>query len=643
MRILHTYLGSGEVITAQHVFLIDSSRYVYSYNPETNELVDLFHPTAGSSVDLAATNDKMWLPACAEYDITLNPFSATYFRDITINTYGTAMTAIDNTHLISGSFGTSEIWAHDITGSTSINTLLFTMPDGRTIQGDILYNPISDRYIVTNSLSGTSHITEFDSSGNILYDIVTSYGGLFGMFEYKEELYVFSCSSYTSTLLKLTEGITVPVFTVPIEVYGAAQRIQNMTVNLPRIPTYTDPFQITVSIPYDGYLLNMPFGPYGTRIFDCTVNYGDGTSLPITAYNDANVSHTYATAGTYQISITGKCTSIDFFAYSNFQDKVISIDNWGDIGALKFNMARCYNLVSIAPVCGDFFKFVDSGIYLFYDCRLITYSDLPVDLLGKAQYVTNLNAAFTQCYALTNVRGDLLRDCSRLISAVNMFGYCTALESPPSGLFDHSPLINDLTNLYTNCTSPNFSSIPIDFFKYLVNLQVLSYAFYLTKITSIPTDLLRYNIKLEAVQYTFYNTLITSIPDDLLRYNPLINNYLGVFGSNALLETAPLYLLKYSTRTTIDFRQVFISCVKLQINKNLFYADGEESTIFLNKTIDFTNTFNRATFTGIQGEAPDLWNCDFGTGVVTKTGCFTGAGNSLTSISNYADIPIDWK
>jgi hypothetical protein len=59
--------------------------------------------------------------------------------------------------------------------------------------------------------------------------------------------------------------------------------------------------------------------------------------------------------------------------------------------------------------------------------------------------------------------------------------------------------------------------------------------------------------------------------------------------------------------------------------------------------VNFTNCFNRTTFTGVQGTAPDLWNYNFGTGTSTKTTCYGGAGNSLTSISNYADIPVAWK
>jgi len=58
---------------------------------------------------------------------------------------------------------------------------------------------------------------------------------------------------------------------------------------------------------------------------------------------------------------------------------------------------------------------------------------------------------------------------------------------------------------------------------------------------------------------------------------------------------------------------------------------------------NFQACFSRPSFTGTQGEAPELWECDFGSGTPTKTECYAGAGNSLTSLSNYGDIPSDWK
>jgi len=108
------------------------------------------------------------------------------------------------------------------------------------------------------------------------------------------------------------------------------------------------------------------------------------------------------------------------------------------------------------------------------------------------------------------------------------------------------------------------------------------------------------------------------------------------------LTSAPAGLFRFNTACT-NFNGTFRGCINLQVNRNIFFADGEEATRFLNQSVDFTECFYRILFTGTQGEAPYLWLCSFGTGTPTKTSCFGGAGNSTTSLTNYPDelITID--
>jgi hypothetical protein len=95
----------------------------------------------------------------------------------------------------------------------------------------------------------------------------------------------------------------------------------------------------------------------------------------------------------------------------------------------------------------------------------------------------------------------------------------------------------------------------------------------------------------------------------------------------------------------VSFHYVFAECLKAQFNKYIFYAEGEQGTRFLDQSISFEHAFYRSSFSGVQGTAPDLWNCDFGeeTGVAPiKSTCFGGDGNNLDSLDNYASIPEDW-
>jgi hypothetical protein len=86
---------------------------------------------------------------------------------------------------------------------------------------------------------------------------------------------------------------------------------------------------------------------------------------------------------------------------------------------------------------------------------------------------------------------------------------------------------------------------------------------------------------------------------------------------------------------------MFSGCVKLQLHATIFCAAGEEATRFAGQTVNFNSCFIRTSFTGLQGIAPDLWNYTMVSSLHTTT--FGGVGNSLTSLSNYALVPVGWK
>ena len=74
--------------------------------------------------------------------------------------------------------------------------------------------------------------------------------------------------------------------------------------------------------------IRLPLESSGTYNF--TVNWGDNSSDVITTWNQPATTHTYATPGSYTVSITG--TIIGFrFANSGDKTKIINISQWGDL------------------------------------------------------------------------------------------------------------------------------------------------------------------------------------------------------------------------------------------------------------------------------------------------------------------------
>jgi hypothetical protein len=125
---------------------------------------------------------------------------------------------------------------------------------------------------------------------------------------------------------------------------------------------------------------------------------------------------------------------------------------------------------------------------------------------------------------------------------------------------------------------------------------------------------------------------------------PDITSFSSCFRNNQL-TSIPENLFDNCTKVT-NFSDCFFGNQKLKLNKYVFYSEGQQSTRFLNQSVNFRNCFSRVSYVSPDaenGEAPDLWNCDFGTGTITKTSCFGGNGNNAITLTNYASIPSEWK
>ena len=75
--------------------------------------------------------------------------------------------------------------------------------------------------------------------------------------------------------------------------------------------------------------ITLPLTPGGT--YDMTVDWGDGTSIDtITAWNASAKTHTYASAGNYDVKIKG---TIKGFSFNNLGDKekLVNVTEWGPL------------------------------------------------------------------------------------------------------------------------------------------------------------------------------------------------------------------------------------------------------------------------------------------------------------------------
>lgn len=67
--------------------------------------------------------------------------------------------------------------------------------------------------------------------------------------------------------------------------------------------------------------------PIGVGVFNYNVDWGDGnTSNGLTT----GTSHTYATAGTYTVSISGTFPHLQFPITGFLNEKLLSVEQWGN-------------------------------------------------------------------------------------------------------------------------------------------------------------------------------------------------------------------------------------------------------------------------------------------------------------------------
>jgi hypothetical protein len=178
--------------------------------------------------------------------------------------------------------------------------------------------------------------------------------------------------------------------------------------------------------------------------YDMTVDWGDGTTSTITAYDDEDITHTYDSAGTKRINILGTCQA---WYFNNGGDclKFRTVENWGPVGftALDSAFYGCSNATDF----GDSMPYyvVTSLSYTWRGCSSATSFPDVSALTG----VTSLYATWYGCSSATS-----FPDVSAL-TGVTTLSYtwlgCSSATSFPSV----SALIGVTTLSYTwyGCSS----------------------------------------------------------------------------------------------------------------------------------------------------------------------------------------------
>ncbi|MBY9016408.1 MAG: DUF285 domain-containing protein [Candidatus Lokiarchaeota archaeon] len=158
--------------------------------------------------------------------------------------------------------------------------------------------------------------------------------------------------------------------------------------------------------------------------YNFLVLWGDGNSDTITSWNQAAVTHTYASAGVYTIDITGTIIGW-FFNYGGDCLKLIEIQQWGDL------------------------RLGNSGNYFEGCSNLVHTATDNLDLTGT----TYMYAAFSGCASLGSSGNMNGWDVSGVTTMRYMFEDATTFNHP-IGNWDTSS-VTDMRWLFYGCPSFN--------------------------------------------------------------------------------------------------------------------------------------------------------------------------------------------
>ena len=211
-------------------------------------------------------------------------------------------------------------------------------------------------------------------------------------------------------------------------------------------PTFTDEFAMTITTTTADETFTIPCQNVG--VFDAGIQWGDGSVSTITAYNDADLTHTYATAGDHLIRIRGSFPNI-YFNDGGDKLKVKSVENLGDVGWESFNNAfrGCSNMTTFTAGNTDTSSVTNMSL-MFYNCTSLTSLDVSGFDTSSA---TSMSEMFRNCTSLTSLDVSGF-DTSSATSMSAMFRSCTSLTSLDVSGFDTSSVTN-MSLMFRDCTS----------------------------------------------------------------------------------------------------------------------------------------------------------------------------------------------
>ena len=216
------------------------------------------------------------------------------------------------------------------------------------------------------------------------------------------------------------------------------------------------PFVFKVTTTSANTVFTCPLTDFGGLTPNLVINWGDGSSSPvITASNSVNRVHTYVSAGTYTVTISGTMPGFQVNNNTSIRNLITELVQWGTVGLRTINFYGCVNLTAIPGSTslsgvGGYTGLIDVlNFSNFMNGTRIT--TIPSDIFDYSPNATIFASAFATISTLTTVPSGLFDNVPSAVSFASCFFACTALTSVPSTLFDQNINVTTFSSTFRNC------------------------------------------------------------------------------------------------------------------------------------------------------------------------------------------------
>jgi hypothetical protein len=216
------------------------------------------------------------------------------------------------------------------------------------------------------------------------------------------------------------------------------------------------PFVFKVTTTTANTVFTCPLTDFGGLTPNLVINWGDGSSSPvITASNSVNRVHTYVSANTYIVTISGTMPGFQVNNNAAIRNLITELVQWGTVGLRTINFYGCVNLTAIPGSTslsgvGGYTGLIDVlNFSNFMNGTRIT--TIPSDIFDYSPNATIFASAFATISTLTTVPSGLFDNVPSAVSFASCFFACTSLTNVPSTLFDQNINVTTFSSTFRNC------------------------------------------------------------------------------------------------------------------------------------------------------------------------------------------------